>query len=181
PGGHHVVNVLFHIINAVLVLYVLHRMTGAFWPSALVAALFAVHPQHVESVAWISERKDVLSMFFALLMLDAYRRYTEGSTIHYGLALIWFALGLMAKPMLVTLPFLILLLDYWPLNRLAWRTAARRGAEKIPFFLLTVLFVGLSLWAQTRARAVSSIESLPWTIRASNAVGSYAAYLRRTG
>ena len=139
-GAHHLVNVLFHTANAVLLLLLLLRLTGALWPSAFVAALFAWHPLHVESVAWISERKDVLSTFFALLTLLAYTRYAQRRsrvesrgdesdstvpaldsrhwTLDYCLALIFFALGLMAKPMLVTLPFVMLLLDYWPLQRL---------------------------------------------------------------
>jgi tetratricopeptide (TPR) repeat protein len=140
PGAHHLVNVLFHTANVVLLLVLLLRLTGELWPGAFVAALFAWHPLHVESVAWISERKDVLSTFFALLTLLAYTRYAqrrsrvEGresrakssvpaldprpSTFDYALALIFFALGLMAKPMLVTLPFVMLLLDYWPLGRI---------------------------------------------------------------
>jgi Flp pilus assembly protein TadD len=117
-GRHHLVNVLFHATNAVLLLLLLWRMTGAFWRSALIAALFAWHPLHVESVAWVAERKDVLSTFFGLLTLMAYVRYAQRRLkVDYLLALFFFACGLMAKPMLVTLPFVFLLLDYWPLRR----------------------------------------------------------------
>src|ERR1017187_5145354 len=145
PGAHHLVNVLFHTANVVLLLVLLLRLTGELWPGVFVAALFAWHPLHVESVAWISERKDVLSTFFALLTLLAYTRYAQCVTsdkwqvtrtkknaapapplsrvtchmsLFYALALACFTLGLMAKPMLVTLPFVMLLLDYWPLRRM---------------------------------------------------------------
>lgn len=118
-GGHHIVNVLFHLANTVLLFLLLRRMTKACWASAFVAGLFALHPLHVESVAWISERKDVLSTFLGLLTVWAYVRYVDRARIsRYLLMLLFFALGLMAKPMLVTLPFVLLLLDYWPLNRL---------------------------------------------------------------
>jgi len=124
-GRHHLVNVLFHATNAVLLLLLLWRMTGAFWQSALIAALFAWHPLRVESVAWVAERKDVLSAFFGLLTLMAYVRYAQRrSKADYLLALFFFACGLMAKPTLVTLPFVFLLLDYWPLRRVTgdgWR------------------------------------------------------------
>ena len=124
-GGHHLVNVLFHIANAVLLFQLLRLMTGAVWRSAFVAALFAWHPLHVESVAWIAERKDVLSTFFWFLTVWAYVRYVRelGAQnskfkLYYALALLFFALGLMSKPMLVTVPFVLLLLDFWPLGRL---------------------------------------------------------------
>jgi hypothetical protein len=141
PGGHHVTNLLLHAANALLLFLILNRMTGATWRSGLAAAIFAWHPLHVESVAWVSERKDVLSTFFFMLTLWAYVRYAEvqslkskvqsqgigdgsqasESTLHaprfYLLSLFLFALGLMSKPMLVTLPFVLLLLDYWPLRR----------------------------------------------------------------
>ena len=117
-GGHHLVSVLFHATNAVLLLLLLWRLTGAFWQSAFIAALFAWHPLHVESVAWVAERKDVLSTFFGLLTLMAYVRYAQRrAKVDYLLALFFFACGLMSKPMLVTLPFVFLLLDYWPLRR----------------------------------------------------------------
>ncbi len=118
PGRHHLTNLALHVINALLLLFLLQRMTGAFWRAAVVAAVFALHPLHVESVAWISERKDVLSSTFWLLHLNAYVQYTrQQNWAWYGLTLLLLALGLMAKPMLVTAPFLLLLLDYWPLGR----------------------------------------------------------------
>jgi len=127
PGWHHLVNVFFHIINTVLLFLIFNRMTRALWPSAFVAALFALHPLHVESVAWVAERKDVLSTFFWMLTMGAYVFYVEKpDTKKYLLTLGFFALGLMAKPMLVTLPFVLLLLDYWPLERLESLT----GTEK---------------------------------------------------
>jgi hypothetical protein len=131
PWGHHLTSVLLHVLNTILVFGLLHRLTGALWRSALVAALFGLHPLHVESVAWVAERKDVLSTFFGLLALAAYVRFVEQSKtqlhqgasrhpkskVFYGLSLLFFGLGLMSKPMLVTWPFVMLLLDYWPLER----------------------------------------------------------------
>ena len=129
PGWHHLVNVIFHIANTLLLFAVLRRMTGAFWQSAFVAAVFGLHPAHVESVAWISERKDVLSTLFFLLTIASYVRFVKlRSTGWYLLTVLLFALGLMAKPMLVTLPFVLLLLDYWPLNRVE-RPAVRAGGK----------------------------------------------------
>src|SRR5881227_556777 len=120
PSGHHFTNVLLHTIAVVLLFLVLQQMTGSLWRSAFVAAVFAIHPLHVESVAWVSERKDVLSAVFFMLTLAAYARYTRRSSIaNYLLMTFFFALGLMSKPMLVTLPFVLLLLDYWPLARFA--------------------------------------------------------------
>ena len=145
PGGHHLTNVLLHAATAILLFLVLRNLTGAFWRSAFVAAVFAIHPLRVESVAWVAERKDVLSGLFFVLTLGAYARYAqrrskvEGrgsragtsiqalgsrlSALDYALALLFFALGLLSKPMLVTLPFVLLLLDYWPLHRLELSTA----------------------------------------------------------
>ena len=118
PQGHHLTNLLFHIANTLLLFFVLHRMTKTVWQSAFVAALFALHPLHVESVAWVAERKDVLSAFFWMATMGAYCLYVERPGIgRYLLVLLFFVLGLMAKPMLVTLPFVLLLLDYWPLQR----------------------------------------------------------------
>ena len=118
PQGHHLMNLFFHIANTLLLFFVLHRMTKALWQSAFVAALFALHPLHVESVAWVAERKDVLSTFFWMLTMGAYCYYVERPGLRrYLPVLLLFALGLMAKPMLVTLPFVLLLLDYWPLRR----------------------------------------------------------------
>jgi len=122
PKGHHLTNLFFHIANSLLLFMVFVRMTGALWQSCFVAAMFALHPLHVESVAWVSERKDVLSAFFWMLTIAAYISYTEkGGTRKYLLVVLFFVLGLMSKPMLVTLPFVLLLLDYWPLGRLKLR------------------------------------------------------------
>ena len=131
PHMHHVTNLLFHIANTLLLFFVLNRMTKAPWKSALVAALFALHPLHVESVAWISERKDVLSAFFWMLTMAAYTYYVERPRLRSYLAVfILFALGLMAKPMLVTLPFVLLLLDYWPLQRFGENDGPAKSTQR---------------------------------------------------
>ena len=131
PSGHHLTNLLFHIANAILLFLVLHRMTKALWQSAFVAALFALHPLHVESVAWVAERKDVLSTFFWILSMGTYTCYAERRSLgRYVALLVFLALGLMAKPMVVTLPFALLLLDYWPLHRFEQRRPAPRKEEK---------------------------------------------------
>ncbi len=190
---HHTVNVLFHTANAVLLLLLLFRLTGALWPAACVAALFAWHPLHVESVAWISERKDVLSTFFALLTLLAYvkavardggrvTRTNSAASRFYWLALIFFALGLMAKPMLVTLPFVMLLLDYWPLRRVPdyqFQIAdlARLTREKWPFFLLAVISCMVTYLAQRHGEAVMTLQQYPLHLRIANALISYELYL----
>jgi hypothetical protein len=174
PGGHHLTNLLFHTANAVLLFLVLWQFTGAQWRSALVAALFAWHPLHVESVAWVSERKDVLGAFFWLLTMAAYGRYAKGRKVFYFLALFFFALGLLSKPMLVTLPFVLLLLDFWPLQR----TAARGlFLEKIPFFALAALDCVATMWAQREGNSVVSFGVLPFSARIANALVSCVLYL----
>jgi protein O-mannosyl-transferase len=178
PGGHHLTNLLFHAANAVLLFLVLCQLTGAQWRSALVAALFAWHPLHVESVAWVSERKDVLSAFFWLLTLSAYGRYAQPSgarcRVWYGLALFFFALGLLSKPMVVTLPFVLLLLDFWPLQR---RATPGLFLEKIPFFVLAALDCVATMWAQKEANSVVSFDILPFSARIANALVSCVLYL----
>ena len=174
PGGHHLTNLLFHTANVVLLYLVLCQWTGAPWRSALVAALFAWHPLHVESVAWVSERKDVLSAFFWLLTLAAYGCYAKGRKVCYCLALLFFALGLLSKPMVVTLPFVLLLLDYWPLKRIA---TPGLFLEKIPFFALAALECVATLWAQTGANSVVSLGILPFSARIANALVSCVLYL----
>jgi len=182
PGGHHFVNVLFHAANATLLFLLLMCLTTALWPSAFVAALFAWHPMHVESVAWISERKDVLSTFFALLALLAYVRFArENHRGSFWLTLIFLALGLMSKPMVVTLPFIMLLLDYWPLQRLQdlkFKTGniCGRILEKWPFFLLTLFSTAITFLAQ-RSEAVKSLVTVPLVPRLENAVLAYGSYL----
>lgn len=190
-GGHHVTNVMLHAINSVLLFALLHRMTGALGRSAVVAGLFAVHPLHVESVVWITERKDVLSTLFLLLTVWTYVEYTRRpSRGRYALALLWFCLGLMSKSMLVTLPFVLLLLDVWPLGRLpvtGWRLGPDQRAmvrrlvvEKIPFLLLSATFALITYLTQERTGAVAGGDQRPVTVRAANAVLSYVVYLGET-
>lgn len=215
PGAQHFVNVLFHTTNGALLFVLWHRMTRRLWPSALVAALFAWHPLHVESIAWISERKDVLSTFFGLLALIAYVDYAGGSKAHppslrfgatssprskvkYTLALLLFALGLLAKPMLVTLPFVMLLLDFWPLGRTSGsqgetsfdvRCSSENRAsrtrltglvlEKIPFFLLTFASCIVTFLAQHQ-QAVVSLKQYSLSLRLENVLVSYARYIFKT-
>ena len=198
-GAQHFINVLFHAANAVLLFLLLLRASGRVWPAAFVAALFAWHPLHVESVAWISERKDVLSTFFALLTLLAYLRYAEESKVQspkskvfWWWTLALFALGLMAKPMLVTLPFVMLLLDFWPLGRAsssvdsgtavtqhATRNTGKLFLEKLPFFLLAIASSVVTFFAQ-REEAVMSLEQRPLGLRVGNAVVAYVEYLAKT-
>jgi tetratricopeptide (TPR) repeat protein len=185
PGAHHYVNVLFHTANVVLLFVLLLRLTGALWPGAFVAALFAWHPLHVESVAWISERKDVLSTLFALLTLLSYTRYVkENSRRSFWLALFWFALGLMAKPMLVTLPFVMLLLDYWPLKRIPFPSILNPQLptifEKWPFLLLTAVSCVVTFLAQSHGEAVMTLNQLPLNLRLENALIAYGRYLLMT-
>lgn len=237
PGWHHAMNLAIHALNTALLFLVLWRLTAReatapasrsagrgetataqvkdfpLWASAFVAALFAVHPLHVESVAWVSERKDVLSGFFFCLSLWAYARYAErrsrladqGSSgsgpiaaaaprltglqtrraaLDYGLAVTFFALGLMSKPMLVTLPFVLLLLDYWPLRRLNPTVSVRAVwplvREKLPFFALTVVSCVVTFLAQHRGGSVQTLDAFPLSARIENALVSYARYLART-
>jgi tetratricopeptide (TPR) repeat protein len=193
--GHHLTNLLLHTANTFLVFLVLRRMTGAFWRSLLVAGLFGLHPMHVESVAWVAERKDVLSTLFWLLTLIAYTRYvTSGKwqvtrtasflsrvTCHvspyYILALLLFACGLMSKPMVVTLPFVLLLLDYWPLNRFGNNRVWPLVREKLPFFLLAAASSVVTFVVQRSTGTVVTTTGLPIGARLENALVSYAGYL----
>ena len=176
-GRHHLVNVLWHAANAVLLFLVLRQMTGSLWRSALVAALFAAHPLRAESVAWVSERKDVLSGFFFLLTIAAYVRYVrKPSAARYVAAILCFALGLMAKSMVATLPLVLLLLDYWPLGRLqSWRQFPSLLREKIP--LLAVAASACVVTALMPGLLVP--QPIPFTQRISNALVSYVVYLRQ--
>ncbi|HOX58733.1 MAG TPA: tetratricopeptide repeat protein [Candidatus Paceibacterota bacterium] len=241
PGPHHLVSLGIHAANALLLFLLLKGMTGALWRSALVAALFALHPLHVESVAWVSERKDVLSTFFGLLAVWTYAAYARKCGVHpaavspargetpnskttgvpathhaprttsspilqpavsslqppawpyYLLSLLSFALSLMSKPMLVTLPFLLLLFDHWPLNRLQLNTQQatrdtppastlllRLVLEKLPYFALSAFSCTVTLIAQRRGGAVGSSEEFPMLERISNAVMAYLSYLGKT-
>ena len=196
PGGHHVVSLLLHLANVLLLFWVLLQATGFTGRSFMVAALFAVHPINVESVAWIAERKDLLSMFFFLLALEAYRRYVHDPRAgRYALVALCFALGLMAKPQVITLPFLLLLWDYWPLQRMLVAgersdSALAVGAgmppalsfsallkEKLPLFALAAASAAITLIAQRAGGAMNEIYYQPFSIRVGNAIVSYAQYL----
>jgi tetratricopeptide (TPR) repeat protein len=192
-GAHHLVNVALHIFNAILLFFLLRQMTGAVWRSAIVAALFAWHPLRVESVAWVSERKDVLSTLFGLLSIWAYKEYAFKSRSFeknlagrfYFFALLSFAIGLMSKSVLVTWPFLLLLLDYWPLDRLELFPLNHRQlkaivTEKIPFLLLALVVSVVTFATQTEGRGLEAITGLPLSNRLANAVISYWRYLDKT-
>ncbi|MFA6147283.1 MAG: tetratricopeptide repeat protein [bacterium] len=190
-GNHHLVNLLFHMANTLLLFHFLARATGRMWESGLVAALFAIHPLHVESVAWVAERKDVLSTFFLMLTLLAYARYCERpARSRYAAILLFFALGLMSKPMLVTVPFVLLLLDYWPLGRFSpFRSPAGDTGflppmqllrEKVPLFVLSGVSCLVTYLAQEKGGAVSTLAVLPGWARGANALLAYAGYLWKT-
>jgi tetratricopeptide (TPR) repeat protein len=197
PWGYHLTNLVLHVANALLLFLVFWKMTTAVWPSAFVAALFALHPLHVESVAWVTERKDVLSTLFGLLALLAYWAYARRPALgRYLLVVLAFALSLLAKPMLVTLPFLLLLLDYWPLGRLRLvreplaerhRAAGAAGPvavarlilEKVPLLLLAAASCVATWLAQQHGHSVQRLAQLPLALRAGNAVVAYAVYLRK--
>lgn len=184
-GSYHLTNLILHILSALLLFLLFNHMTGAIWRSAFVAALFALHPLHVESVAWISERKDVLSAFFWMLALCFYVYYTEKPVIRrYMLVLLSFACALMSKPMVVTLPFVLLLLDYWPLGRWTKKISQNRNnstvmliGEKIPFLVLTIIASLMTIGAQNKIGAI--MERIPFSVRISNALISYVAYLKK--
>jgi hypothetical protein len=193
PGGHHFTNVLFHVANTLLLFLFWARVTGALWPSALVAALFALHPLHVESVAWVSERKDVLSTFFWLATLWAYVWYVDAPALRrYVLVILCFALGLMAKPMLVTLPLVLLLLDYWPLGRTGRIGPASGGRgespsaptgywllirEKIPLFALAAASCLITVLVQRGSGSVMPLAIRPLDARIASSLVGYVKYL----
>ncbi|MDM8517113.1 tetratricopeptide repeat protein [Desulfobacterales bacterium HSG16] len=194
PGQHHMTNVLFHIVNALLLFFVLTRMTRNLWQSGFVAALFALHPLHVESVAWMAERKDVLSTFFWFMTMLTYVRYVERPGINrYLQILLCFTLGLMSKPMLVTLPFVLILMDYWPLGRLqitgcrlqTQKFSGQSSAfsllssirEKLPFFALTIVSCAITFFVQKSGEAVAPVDIYSFNMRIANALVSYVTYL----
>lgn len=185
PWGHHLTNVLLHTAAAIFLFLALLRMSDALWPSALVAALFSIHPLRVESVAWIAERKDVLSGMFFMLILLAYARFVRSerpSPAGYTLMVALFALGLMCKPTLVTLPFVLLLLDYWPLRRFNLLGPRQRWSylvlEKVPFFLLSAASSAVTLIAQRNLMV--PVQRLNWAQRLGNAGVVYVIYLYQT-
>ena len=190
PMGHHLTSVLLHVANTLLLFLLLRAMTGFVWRSAFVAALFAVHPLHVESVAWVAERKDVLSGLFWIVTTWAYVRYARRpSNAGMLVTAALFGLGLMAKPMLVTLPLTLLLLDYWPLARFAsdgGRAGKRRAPlwdlvwEKLPLFTMAAASVLITLTAQQKGGAITDFQEFPLSVRLANAVVSCAAYLVKT-
>ena len=196
PKGHHLTNVFLHLLNTLLLFFILQRMTGALWRSGLVAAFFALHPLHVESVAWVAERKDVLSTLFWLLTMWGYIWYVERPRLtRYLLTLLAFTLGLMTKPMLVTMPCVLLLLDYWPLKRFQLSqpggdTPATTGIfkeqgvpflrlllEKTPYFALAAASSIVTFLAQRSGGAVSALDVYPVKIRIANALVSYVSYI----
>jgi len=192
-GRHHLINVLFHIVNTLLLFGVLRLMTGRLWPSSLVALLFALHPLHVQSVAWVAERKDVLSTFFGLLAVRTYVRYGQRPMIgRYMPVLLFFILGLMAKPMIVTLPFVLLLLDFWPLKRFRFEFSKPTDSlpsetisklslilEKVPLFMVAATSCVVTLYAQHAGGAVSSLAEISLSDRIVNALVSYAGYIAK--
>ncbi|MFY9558643.1 MAG: tetratricopeptide repeat protein [Terriglobales bacterium] len=192
PAGHHYTNVLLHCANVALLFLLLVEGTGRVWPSLIAAAIFAVHPLNVESVAWAAERKNVLSMLFLLLALWAYQRYArKPSVTRYAAVALLFACGLMAKPQVITLPFLLLLWDYWPLRRLEFGSAQANSRsdqtrslgwlllEKVPLLALSVASAVVTLVAQRAGGAVRSVIEYPLNVRLENAVGAYFDYVGR--
>jgi tetratricopeptide (TPR) repeat protein len=181
-GGYHMTNLILHILSTLLLFWLFNRMTGMIWRSAFVAAFFALHPLHVESVAWVSERKDVLSAFFWMLTLCLYVHYTEKPVVkRYMLVLFSFACALMSKPMVVTLPVIMILLDYWPLGRFEsqrYKTnlILLQLKEKAPFFILSAVFSIMTIYAHHNR----SIEHFPFVSRLANALVSFVIYIGKT-
>jgi Flp pilus assembly protein TadD len=184
PWGHHLTGLLLHAVNTILVFLLLRRLTGAAWRSAAVAALFGWHPMHVESVAWVAERKDVLSTFFGLLSLLFYAQFArpkdanrKSRIANYSLAFLCLALGLMSKPMLVTWPFVMLLLDYWPLGRFQTASGWRLVREKIPFLVLVAVACAVTFAVQQQGGTMKNVHDLSLDARGENALISYCRYL----
>ncbi len=180
PGLHHLNNVIFHIANTLLVFLLFRKMGGSISQSGFAAALFALHPLHVESVAWVSERKDVLSTLFWLLTMTSYFRYVRYPGIrNYLTMLLCFMLGLMSKPMVITLPFVLLLMDYWPLRRVCTKPLKSLLWEKIPLFMLAAISLMITFFAQKEGGAVVSWEAYSLGTRAANALISYFSYIEK--
>ncbi|MDP6495587.1 MAG: hypothetical protein QGI09_09270, partial [Dehalococcoidia bacterium] len=186
PAGHLLVNLLIHIANVVLLFWILHQTTGAVWCSALAAGLFALHPLNVESVAWVAERKNVLSTLFWLLTMGAYVGYVRRpGRLRYMGVMGALVLGLMTKPMVVTLPFVLLLMDYWPLGRLPARWGEFRErlpglvVEKLPFFVPVVAVSVVTVYGAETAQGLLSLEEIPLDARVGNALLGYGLYLKK--
>jgi tetratricopeptide (TPR) repeat protein len=180
-GAYHVTSVAIHIANTVIIFLLLRRMTGVVGPSAFVAAIFAVHPLHVESVAWIAERKDVLSTFFWALTIWAYVSYTRAPSVwRYVVVVVWYALALMSKPMVMTLPVLLLLLDWWPLDRWSSGSHVRLVIEKLPLLAMATATAIATVVVQRRIGAVAGLDVLPLTTRVENAIVSCVVYIWKT-
>ncbi|MRR38775.1 hypothetical protein EG829_29830, partial [bacterium] len=197
PGMHHLMNVFIHMINSLLLFLVLKMMTGSHWRSAFVAGLFALHPVNVDTVAWIAERKNLLSTFFWLLSMAAYVRYVRRPAMKaYLLLAVIFSLGLLAKPMLVTLPFVFILMDFWPLGRVRLPKDGNAGpggadesgrtpdtaltrivAEKLPLIILSLAAIWISIQSLRATGSTTTVVAVPMGLRVENAVVSYAAYL----
>jgi protein O-mannosyl-transferase len=182
-GGYHVTNVLIHLVNTLLLFLIFAGMTGGLWKSGFVAALFAIHPLHVESVAWVMERKDVLSAMFWMLTMGAYAYYADNPSLRrYVWVFVMFALGLMSKPMLVTLPFVLLLMDFWPLRRFqggALIAGRRLILEKIPLIALSAVISVITIYAQGHSGALKSFGDIGLSERMVNAVVSYGGYVAK--
>ncbi|MBA4369483.1 MAG: hypothetical protein C0403_17795, partial [Desulfobacterium sp.] len=196
PGAHHFTSMLFHILNSFLVFFLFRKMTGELWKSCFLAVVFAIHPLHVESVAWVAERKDVLSTFFGLITLWGYFRYVKKPGIHrYGLILVFYSLSLMSKPMLVTFPFVLLLLDYWPLRRFDQdipseaksqkrhyglkSKALQFSIEKIPLIVIAIGSCFITLLVQQKGGAVGAATMFPFWDRVANSLITYIIYIKK--
>ncbi|HQH17796.1 MAG TPA: tetratricopeptide repeat protein, partial [Smithella sp.] len=187
-SGHHLMSLFLHIGSVIFLFLFLYKTTNHIWPAAFAAALFSLHPLRVESVAWASERKDVLNLFFTVLCFYAYAFYADEKKVsRYVLCMLFFVLAVMSKPMAVTLPFVLLLLDYWPLNRWGnpYHENTKNGfssvikliGEKIPFFCLSLAASAGAIWAQSKEGTVASLDNVPFIIRTSNAIVAYVSYL----
>ncbi len=188
PGRHHFINVIIHALNSILLWTALWLLTGEIWKSAFVGILFAVHPLHVESVAWVAERKDLLCAFFMMTAMIFYGLYVKKNSLgHYTASLLGFVLGLLSKPMIVTFPFLLLLMDFWPLQRHGspenhkgvTRSKLYLIKEKLPFFLLSIISCVVTYLAQKSGGAVRSFDLIPFSQRAANALLAYMLYIKK--
>ncbi len=182
PGYHHNTNLLIHVFNTLLIFLLLSQLTGKSLRSAFVAGLFALHPLHIQSVIWVAERKDLLSTFFMLLSIWSYRYYVQRQNLwRYFLVVIFFLLGLLSKPMIVTLPFVLLLFDYWPLGRFKKKEQLYSiFLDKIPLLLLSVVSGAMTIYTQKAGGAMASLADISYVTRINNALVSYAVYIYKT-